>query len=67
MCGQEDMQWSHIRYKVPPPVADREFSLGGGGSGGGLKGGLTIGQHPQPSSDYEEDYVIGKLHGGKCS
>ena len=25
----------------------------------GAKGGLTIGQHPQPSSDYEEDYVIG--------
>ena len=27
--------------------------------GGGGLGGLTIGQHPQPSSDYEEDYVLG--------
>ena len=28
-------------------------------SGGGGLGGLTIWQPPQPSSDYEEDYVIG--------
>ena len=33
------------------PELFREGSKGGGG--------LTIGQHPQPSSDYEEDYVIG--------
>ena len=24
-----------------------------------MGGGLTIGQHPQPSSNYEEDSVIG--------
>ena len=33
-------------------VADPEFFLRG----------LTIGQHPQLSSDYEEDYVIGIRH-----
>ena len=44
------MQYSEL---PPPLVADPEFL------GGGLRGGLTIGQHPQPSNDYEEDYVIG--------
>ena len=38
-------------------VADPEFLFGRGGGGG-----LTIGQHPQPLSDYEEDYVIGIRH-----
>ena len=52
----------HITYTYIHIHTGRPIHLSGGsrifrGAKGG--GGLTIGQHPQPSSDYEEDYVIG--------
>ena len=57
------VQTSNVTPPPLPPASQSPLAPLSGGCiiflGGGAKGVLTIGQHPQPSGDYEEDYVIG--------